>query len=356
MAAEGWAGGEMAMRRAPAAATTAALACLLQLLSAGTALAADDTSPPAAFDFVADAGIYQSGFHVASPYNNFQVTWQPTTDDISPVTYEVAVDGDVVRVVTGEDGGGDITRRVEVAEGTHIVTVAAVDAAGNRTYGTHGLDVVVDKVDPWFTSQPHLQLWPGPVTRAGFPMRYTWTGDDVGTGLVSARIGPGVACCFTVPASLTHYDFMVPARSEMVWRLRLVDGVGREARVPRSGYVSPARWDDTHRSSGWRRADSGGALGGSEFVTSRRGSSLSFTSTGKSVGWVASTGPRRGRADVYIGGTRVDRVNLYSVARQPAQVVWSAPLSKSKPQKVTIVNRSGPDRPTITVDALLVHR
>ena len=346
-------------RRSTAWAAAVVVACGLGMAltaPAGPAAAVDDTTPPLAFDVVADVGQYQTGYRVASPYNNFQVTWQPTTDDTSAVTYELAVDGIVVRLVTGEDGAADITRRVEVAEGAHTVTVAAVDAAGNRTYATNSLDVVVDKVDPWFTSQPRLRLWRGEVTDAGYPMRYTWAGEDAGTGLVSARIGPGATCCFTVPATLRHFDFAVPPRSEMVWRIRLIDGVGREARQPRSGYVSPARWRDTEHSRGWRKVHAPKAMGGSELVSSGRGDTFTIAAAGKSLGWVSSTGPNRGRAEVLLGGTRVARVNLHSATRQPAQVVWSTSLPAHRTTKVTIVNRSGHERPTITVDALLVHR
>ena len=98
------------------------------------------------------------------------------------------------------------------------------------------------------------------------------------------------------------------------------------------------------------------ALGGSEFRSSARGQRFSITTTGKSFGWVASTGPNRGRADVLVDGRRVATVNLFATKRSPAQLVWSAPLARAEAQKITIVNRSRAHRPTITVDALLVHR
>ena len=98
------------------------------------------------------------------------------------------------------------------------------------------------------------------------------------------------------------------------------------------------------------------ALGGSEFRSIDSDDRFSIKASGKSLGWVASTGPQRGRADVLVGGKRVDTVNLYSPTVNPAQVVWTTQLSPGRAQKVTIVNRSGHHRPMITVDALLVHR
>ncbi len=74
---------------------------------------------------VADAGNYQTGYSVASPYNNIYVSWQATSDETSAVSYEMTVDGAVVRVVTDVDVYSTITKRVEVPEGSHIVGVTA---------------------------------------------------------------------------------------------------------------------------------------------------------------------------------------------------------------------------------------
>jgi hypothetical protein len=317
--------------------------------------ASADTTPPGAFDIVADVGEYQTGYSVASPYNNIYVTWLPSVDDQSSVSYEVTADDAVVRVVTDAYGSDPITRRVEVPEGTHVVAITAIDAAGNRTAATHALDVVVDKVDPWFTSWPRLSLRTGPVTDAGYPMRFTWSGDDEGTGLAAARIGPNDECCYTLPPTLTHYDFTLPPRSETVWRMWLVDGVGRVVKTPRSGYVAPAPWSETTRTGRWHRSADASALDGSEWLSDRAGDRFSITTAGKSIGWVASTGPNRGRADVMIDKKVVATVNLYSAHRRSAQVVWTTLLSKQEAQRVTIVNRSPSARPTIGVDALLVH-
>ena len=265
------------------------------------------------------------------------------------------MDNQVARVVTDAYGSDPITRRIEVPDGHHVVGVTAIDATGNRTASTHSLDVVVDKVDPWFTSWPRLFLRKGPVTDEGYPMRFTWSGEDEGTGLVAARIGPNKDCCYTLSPTLTHYDFTLPPRSETVWRMWLVDGVGRVVKTPRSGYVAPAPWSDTTHTGKWRRSDDAEAIDGSEWLSQRQGDRFSIRTAGKSIGWVTSTGPNRGRADVMVGKKVVATVNLYSTQRRPARVVWTSLLSKQEPTTVTIVNRSPSSRPTVGVDALLVH-
>ena len=317
--------------------------------------AGDDITPPSEFDILPDLGDYQTGWSVASPYSNIYITWQSATDDQSAVTYEVLLDGAVNRIVTDGVGYTTITKRVEVPEGIHEVAVVAIDAAGNRRGSTHTLDVVVDKVSPEFTSFPRLLLRKGPVTATGYPMRFTWTGVDVGTGLTEVRFGPNEECCYSTSPAATHFDFTIPPRSEVVWRIWLVDGVGRVAKTPRDGYVAPVPWRDMAISAGWKKSDDAMAIDGSEWISTNAGDRVRITHEGRSVGWVTSTGPRRGRADVLIDGRLADTVNLYSEQRRPARVVWASKLPLGDEATITIVNRSPASRPTIGVDSVLLQ-
>ena len=65
---------EMRARRATTVVMAASLAALVRW--ARRRRQRGDTTPPAPFDFVADAGDYQTGYAVASPYSNIYVTWQ----------------------------------------------------------------------------------------------------------------------------------------------------------------------------------------------------------------------------------------------------------------------------------------
>ncbi len=351
--------GRWARRRV--AAVSFALISVLTALSTsvvGTApaLAGGDTTAPAPFDIVADAGDYQTGYSVATPYNNIYVSWQATIDETSAVSYEMTVDGVVVRVVAGVEAYSTITKRVEVPEGSHVVGVAALDAAGNRQAATHTLDVIVDTVSPTFTSFPLLMLRRGKVTDDGYPMRYTWTGTDVGTGLSQVRIGPGADCCYTTGAQRTSYDFTVAPESSVAWRLWLYDGVGRTTHTVRDGYVSAVPWSQIALSDGWRRQAASGAIDGSEWLSTRVGDRLKVTAEGRSIAWVATTGPTRGRADVLLNGHLVDTVSLYSAKRHSGRVVWTGKLPLGRKSTLAIVNGSGKARPTIGVDALLLQR
>ena len=343
---------------APAARVAGVLTALAVLgtlvLSSPAAQATEDVTPPEPFDIVADVGDYQTGYTVAAPYSNIYVSWQATVDDTSPVSYEVTVDGEVVRVVT-DSVYVVLTKRIEVPEGAHVVGVEAVDAAGNRRASTHTLEVVIDTVSPTFTSFPLLLLRKGQVTDEGYPMRFTWTGADVGTGLSHVRIGPNETCCYTTGPQETSFDFTVEPRSAVAWRLWLYDGVGRLTKTIRDGYVAPVGWRETRRSDGWRRHADASAIDGSEWLSDRAGDRFTVSTTGRSLAWVATTGPARGRAKVVLNGRVVDTVNLYSAERRPGRVVWARKLPLGTKSTVTIVNRSNERRPTVGVDALLLQ-
>ena len=337
------------------AARVAVVAVVGSLLATAPAQAAGDTTPPAAFDLVPDVGDYQTGYSVAAPYNNIYVSWRATTDDSSAVHYEMTVDGSVARVVTA-DASAIITRRIEVPDGQHVVGLTAVDAAGNRQEATHTLDVVVDKVSPTFTSLPLLLLRKGKVTNQGYPMRFTWTGADVGTGLASVRIGPNEQCCYTVGPRRTTFDFPVEPKSSVAWRIWLYDGVGRMTRTVRDGYVSTVPGRDITYRDRWKKHRDAAAMDGSEWQTKRRGARATTTVIGRSVAWVATTGPTRGKADVLVNGRAVATVNLYSASHRPGRVVWASKLALGRSSTVSIVSRSTNGRPLIGVDALLVQR
>ena len=165
-------------------------------------------------------------------------------------------------------------------DGRHVVAVVAVDAAGNRRPASQTLDVVIDRVSPEFTSFPLLMLRRGQVTDDGYPMRYTWTATDEGTGLSQVRIGPGEYCCFTTGPAETSFDFTVPAESSVAWRLWLYDGVGRTTKTVRDGYVSTVPWRQADFSDHWRRQASSDAIDGSEWLSTRVGDRLKVTAEG----------------------------------------------------------------------------
>jgi hypothetical protein len=325
------------------------------LITQPASAAGGDTTPPAPFDLVADAGDYQTGYSIASPWTSVSVSWVLTSDTQSALVYDLAVDGAVQRTVAPDHTYSTMTKRVDVPEGRHQVTVTAVDSAGNRRNANQSLDVLVDGHSPTFTSVPKLLMRRGPVSMDAIPVRYTWTATDVGSGLAQVRIGYGPTCCTFVDVNATRYDFTVASHSDRNWRVFLYDGVGR-----REHFASPVQIDavpnsDLKRHGSWRMRPVSGALGQTEWLSRTSGDRMAVRVRGRSVAWVATTGPKRGTAYVYVDNRRVAKVNLSAAKARTARTVWTSPLVRGSSHQVAIVNGSSTKRSTIGVDAILVQ-
>jgi hypothetical protein len=112
-------------------------------------------------------------------------------------------------------------------------------------------------------------------------------------------------------------------------------------------------------SSGWTSQSGATFSGGTTRSRGTAGASATYTFTGRGVALVATTGPTRGRARLYVNGTLVDTIDLgrgQSRHRRPAyrQIVWQRHWSSSAQRTVRIelVGTSG--RPLVDIDAFVV--
>jgi hypothetical protein len=106
----------------------------------------------------------------------------------------------------------------------------------------------------------------------------------------------------------------------------------------------------------WATSSSSSYSGGSERYTGTAGRSATFTFTGRAFGWVASVGPSRGKARVYIDGTWITDVNLYSSSTTYRKVVYTYYWSTSGPHTFRIVDLGTTGHSRIDLDAILVVR
>lgn len=111
-------------------------------------------------------------------------------------------------------------------------------------------------------------------------------------------------------------------------------------------------YDDTNTAvtytPGWAASALSGAYKGSVHYAASAGQVAQFTvrntdvaqSTGvsqaQSIAWVSTKGPDRGKAQVWLDGTRVATVDLYAPAQQTRQVVWSANVDPSRDHVLAI--------------------
>jgi len=86
------------------------------------------------------------------------------------------------------------------------------------------------------------------------------------------------------------------------------------------------------------------------------GRSSTWTISGRSVGWVAATGPTRGSAKVYVDGAYVTTVNLHAATTSYRRLVWTRSWSSVGPHTVRIVVVGTSGHPRVDIDGIVVTR
>jgi D-alanyl-D-alanine carboxypeptidase len=183
-------------------------------------------------------------------------------------------------------------------------------------------------------------------TNAGaLPVRLAWSATDDLSGIARFDLQQSVDGSGWRRLSLVgprSRSFATRFRGDHVYRLRV------RAR-DRGGNLSPwVEWsafrvslhDETsplvHYSGFWRSEQSSATAGGSMVRARSAGKRAMFTFIGTGVAWISETGTGRGRADVYLDGARVARLNLAASAPASTRVVFSRSWSTPAPHSLEV--------------------
>ena len=246
------------------------------------------------------------------------------------------------------------------ADGTRTVRVRWRDDLGNWSMVATD-SIVLDRVAPT-TSVPSRRLPAGTVLSSGrIPLRSTWTGADATSGIHHhemalktdggswTAVGGALANPTLDRALATEHDYQV--------RVRAVDKAGNIGawvqgtpfRVTRVSEFNPR----IAYTGTWTTVSNPALFGGGAERATTRGARATLAFTGRSVAWIASTGPDRGQANVYIDGVRVASVDLHAASPGFQRVVWAGnwTTSASRTVEVRVVGTVG--RPAVDIDAFV---
>ncbi len=112
----------------------------------------------------------------------------------------------------------------------------------------------------------------------------------------------------------------------------------------------------TYPSGTWTRQSLSGAYGGYVRYSTGSGARSVFTFTGRNVVWVAPKSSVRGKAEVWLDGSKLATIDLYSSTALARRIVFTRAVSPSVTHtlEVRVLGTSG--RPRVDVDAFLVLR
>jgi trimeric autotransporter adhesin len=271
-------------------------------------------------------------------------TWAPVVNQVLGPFTELAY-GQQVYV------GGDFTK------------VAGVDQQGFTQFS----DSAVDTTPPTITTAPDVRMVAGTAITSYVPVTLSWAGSDDLSGIcrynVQEKIDSGAFAAAVPPFSTATSMSRLEAPNHTYSFQALATDCSDNAGV---GYTTgpTSRITLTQNSSSaitysgsWvRNARVSGASGGTLSYTTHAGASATLHFTGRQIAWVASKSSGRGKASVYIDGSRVAIVDLHAAGVLRRQVVYAHAFAGIGAHTIRIVCLGTPGRAIVDIDALLTLR
>jgi spore germination protein YaaH len=259
------------------------------------------------------------------------------------------------------------------SQGTVVLTLKArtvFDAVSNwgPVAAVSAPTVRIDRSAPVATG-PRVALRGGtlgsPAAVVTLPARVSWTATDPGgSGVRSYEIKRSVDGAAFAPYASgvtgTYLDIGVVPGHTYRFEVRAVDAAGNVGAWVAGSTVRPYLPQQTHAglswSGTWTSATDPTMSGGSVRWATAAGARVSYSFTGRSIAWIATFGPNRGLARVYVDGTLVATVDCVAPTTVPRHVAFVKAWSGSGTHTIRIVVVGTPNRPRVDVDAFEVLR
>ncbi|MFF3944984.1 peptidoglycan recognition protein [Streptomyces sp. NPDC001902] len=273
------------------------------------------------------------------------VAWKESTPTAVIKRFEVLVDGKVAATAKATATSAPIT----VAAGKHTVTVRAVHNNNKTATSASSYAVFGDTTKPTFTTAPSVKIRNATVSSTSVPVSVSWKASDNGALKSVAATAPTTA---TFGPTTTSWSTTGKANTAVTYGLKATDAAGNYTTASVSRTAAILQETSATKVGKWSAKSSTSYLGGKSLTSSSKNASLTWTFTGRSVGWVVSRASTSGQAYVYVDGVKAATVDLKSSTTAYRQTIWSKTWSTSAKHtlKVVVVGTSG--RPAITTDGI----
>ncbi len=248
--------------------------------------------------------------------------------------------------------------------GTLTVTLSAdavTGADGTGPVVPASVTTLVDRTAPTVTA-PVTAIFAGDaLSGSGIPVRLSWTGADIGSGVRSYDIQyskNGGGSWLNLDSGLTgsSADIYLPSSGSFRFRVRSEDWPGHVSGWGTGPTVSPRLVQESAGSiaysGAWKRSKFAQFSGGAVRKSSVGKRSATYSFTGRGVAFVTTLAPSRGVVKIRLDGVLVARINLGASSTAFRQVVWSRLFSSAKPHKVKVTVVGGYGR--VDLDAFAV--
>lgn len=248
---------------------------------------------------------------------------------------------------------------------------AVVDAVSNwgPASQVNAPQVQIDRTAPIATG-PRVSLRSGvdlasASTRPPIPARVTWTATDAGGAGVKRyelrrSIDGGAFTTLASGLTGTAADTLVFPGHSYRYQVRATDAVGNVgawvAGATVRVYLPQQTYSGLSWAGSWATMTDPVMSGGSARRASAAGARVSYSFTGRAIAWVATLGPSRGQAKVYIDGVLVATVDCYASTTRVRHIAFAKTWASSGSHTIRIVVVGTGGRPQVDVDAFEVLR
>jgi hypothetical protein len=252
---------------------------------------------------------------------------------------------------------------------TGMLVEASDRTSGFYVHNLTNLGGPVDTTAP--TVQPPEQSFSSGATlgTSTVPVKLNWSATDAQSGVSQYRLqqstnGGSYANVSLSQATTTSISRSLSPGNAYGFRVQAQDGAGNW-----SDWVQgPEFVVDAHQESAntvtyggtWAQQTSASAYGGTLKYAQTNGASARFDFTGRSVAWVATKGPDRGKVEVWVDDVKIKTTDLYSSTEQPRKVVfsghWVEPGAHTVEVRALGTKNSSSAGTRVDVDAFVVLR
>jgi subtilisin family serine protease len=233
-----------------------------------------------------------------------------------------------------------------------------VRAASGDALKTTTVRLLLDSPAPIPAGAPRMNLRSGTQTgKVTLPVRVKW---DAVSGAsryelqVSRDGGPWSALATTTARRVdantwpgSFYRYRVRAQQNGVWGSWLVGAASLA-----TPYYAP--FEGVNLSGSWSISPIKKAYSELPSYSTQAGARATLDFTGRSVSWISSRSPGRGKARVYIDGALAATVDLYSSSVQHRRVVFSRAWATEGEHRIRIEVLGTANRPRVDVDSIAV--
>jgi hypothetical protein len=245
-------------------------------------------------------------------------------------------------------------------DGIRTVYAKWRDQAGN--WSAVATDtILLDTLAPTVTAPRRGFVARSAISNGSISMWVPWSGSDATSRIaryeLMQQMDGGVWTTVSTTLTSPGINRSLATEHTYAYRVRAFDKAGNASAWLSGGTFRVSRFSETNPSiayvGGWTTVANATQWGGQTRKSTAAGATASLTFTGRSIAWVAPTGPDRGKAEVYVNGTRVATVDLYAATTQSQRVVWTGSWTTATSRTVMIKVLGTSGRPRVDLDAFV---